>query len=282
MRNRETKNSERNVSTFALHIRRGLGRFASTGERLGWASRASFKLRGSARWDEDQPAGIEKIKEGLQDYLKEIQYDETTKTESGSLVLSGSGKGKQSEVDLVFTSAVFLSGKRNCGLVFIVDADIEKYYEKTVLAICESVLLEEDFAEETVENSNQPSGGDTAASMDALYDNPWLVEDIAGQGVVDRAQTTIQFAKDGAVSGDTSVNRYKGKAKINGAKISFGPLASTRSAGPPALMDQEQKFLKALDAVASFRIETTGLLFLLDDSGDIVLRCSQLETPDRR
>jgi len=230
---------------------------------------------------EDQPAGIQKIKEGLQDYLKEIQYDETTTTESGSLVLSGSGKGKQSGVDVVFTSAVFLSGKKHCGLVFIVDADIEKYYEKTVLAICDSVLLEEDFPEATVESSDQPPNN-TGANMDALYSNPWLVEDIAGKGVVDRAQTTIQFAKDGTVSGDTCVNRYNGKAKIDGDKISFGPLASTRRAGPPALMDQEQTFLKALDTVASFRIENTGLLLLLDDSGDTALRCSQLKTPARR
>ena len=100
----------------------------------------------------DKKSGTEKIKEGLADYLKEIKYDEVTETESGSLVLSGTGKGKKSSVDLVFTSAVFESGpERFAGIVFIVDADIEKYYEKTVLAICQSVLVEADFAEEAAE-----------------------------------------------------------------------------------------------------------------------------------
>jgi heat shock protein HslJ len=104
-----------------------------------------------------------------------------------------------------------------------------------------------------------------------------LVEDIAGQGVVDRAQATIQFFGDGKVAGDTSVNRYQGQAKIDGAKIDVGPLATTRRAGPQALMDQETKFLKAIESVKSFRIKPTGLLFLLNDSGDAVLRLSPMD-----
>ncbi len=220
----------------------------------------------------DQPAGIEKIKEGLEDYLKEIKYDATTKSESGSLVLSGTGKGKKSGVDVVFTSAAFMSGERHCGIVFIVDANIEKYFEKTVLAICESILVEEDFAEEA----------GAAADNSSLYAQSWLVEDIGGGGVVDRAQTTMKLGEDGAVSGDTSVNRYHGRATIDGTKITFGPLATTRRAGPPALMDQESKFLKSLEAVKSFRIEPTGLLSLLNDAGDTVLRLSPIPARKNR
>jgi heat shock protein HslJ len=225
---------------------------------------------------QDQAAGIEKIKAGLEDYLKEIEYDETTKSESGSLILSGTAKGKKTGVDVVFTSAVFMSGARHCGLVFIVDADIEKYYEKTVLAICESILVEDDFVEEAGADI------DYSAVGNGLYAQPWLVEDIAGQGVVDRAQTTIQFSSDGKVAGDTSVNRYQGQAKIDGAKIDVGPLATTRRAGPQALMDQETKFLKAIESVKSFRIEPTGLLFLLNESGDAVLRLSPMDATNRK
>ena len=99
----------------------------------------------------NKAAGIPKIKEGLEEYLMEIKYDELTETEGGALVLSGKGKGKESGVEIVFTSGVFQSGpERFAGIVFIVDADIEKYYEKTVLAICESVRVEADFPEEPV------------------------------------------------------------------------------------------------------------------------------------
>ena len=71
----------------------------------------------------------------------------------------------------------------------------------------------------------------------------WLVEDISGAGVIDRAQTTIEIATDGSVAGSGCVNRYSGKATIDRDQISFGPLAVTRRAGPPAMMDQESRFL---------------------------------------
>lgn len=223
---------------------------------------------------QDQDAGVLKIKSGLEDYLKDIQYDEAIKTDSGSLILSGTAKGKQSEVDVVFTSAVFMSGTRHCGLVFIIDADIEKFYEKTVLAICESVLIESDFDSEM----NDEMESNDSADRGGLHAQPWLVEDIAGRGVVDRAQTTIQFTDDGAVSGSTCVNRYRGQAKIDGDSISFGPLAATRRAGPPALMEQETKFLKAISTVKRYRIEATGLLFLIDEAGESVLRLSPMDS----
>ncbi len=85
-----------------------------------------------------------------------------------------------------------------------------------------------------------------------------------GRGVIDRAQSTIEIGGDGSVSGNTAVNRYQGQAKIEGHSISFGPLAMTRRAGPPALMDQESKFTNALERVAGFRIAKTGLLYLVD------------------
>ena len=222
----------------------------------------------------DQPAGVKKIKEGLEDYLTEIKYDDTNKTENGSLVLSGTGKGKKSGVDVVFTSALFMSGERHCGIVFIVDADIEKYYEETVKAICESILVEGDFAD--------VSENDRAADTSVLYAQPWLVEEIGGGKVVDKSQANMRFADDASVSGDTSVNRYQGRATIEGSKISFGPLITTRRAGPRPLMDQETKFLKAMETVNQWRIEADGKLSLLNDKGDTVLLLSPMPSQENK
>jgi heat shock protein HslJ/phosphoglycolate phosphatase-like HAD superfamily hydrolase len=105
----------------------------------------------------------------------------------------------------------------------------------------------------------------------------WLAEDIEGGGVIDRVQSTLEIGDDGAVSGNTAVNRYGGKAKIDGQKIEFGPLAMTRRAGPPAMMNQESKFTAALEKVVGFRIEATGLLYLMDAQGKDVLRFSKME-----
>ncbi len=113
----------------------------------------------------------------------------------------------------------------------------------------------------------------------SLYGHSWLAEDIAGRGVVDRAQTTIAFTADGSVSGNTGVNRFQGQAKIDGDRLTLGPLATTRRAGPPALMDQESRFLKAIGRVRRFRMEPSGLLYLLDESGDELLRMSPLDSP---
>ena len=78
------------------------------------------------------------------------------------------------------------------------------------------------------------------------------------------------------------MNRYNGQATIDGNTISFGPLATTRRAGPPALMDQESKFLRALETVKSFRVEESGLLFLLNDAGDTVIRLSPITASENK
>ncbi len=51
----------------------------------------------------------------------------------------------------------------------------------------------------------------------------------------------------------------------------------TRRAGPPALMDQESKFVAALEKVASFQVDEAGLLNLLDAEGKNLVRFSKLE-----
>ncbi len=120
----------------------------------------------------------------------------------------------------------------------------------------------------TAKGARDASGG--------LY-GKWLVEDIEARGVIDRAQSTIEFARDGSVSGNTAVNRFSGKADVDGSNLKFGPLVTTRRAGPPAVMDQEQRYIKALDKVRSFRIEANGLLSLLDVDGNPVIRLSSMD-----
>lgn len=120
-----------------------------------------------------------------------------------------------------------------------------------------------------------PLTDDSAASNSLI--GKWLAEDIAGRGAIDRAQSTIEFQEDGSVSGSTAVNRYSGKATITGDRIVFGPLAMTRMAGPPAMMDQEAKFNAALQQAAKFRFDGNGLLFLLDAESNDLVRFSAMK-----
>lgn len=99
----------------------------------------------------------------------------------------------------------------------------------------------------------------------------WLAEDINGGGVIDRLQTTLSLGANGKVTGMGGCNRYMGKAILKGDAITFGPMAGTRMACTPAIMNQETKFHAALETVRSWSI-AQGQLFLRNGSGNVVLR----------
>lgn len=109
------------------------------------------------------------------------------------------------------------------------------------------------------------------AKDDSLTGGTWVAQDIRGGGVIDNAQSSIRFAEGGRVSGSGACNRFMGAATRDGDKLTFAELAGTRMACPPALMDQERKFLTALEATSSFQIDGS-FLRLLDDKGVELVR----------
>ena len=110
-----------------------------------------------------------------------------------------------------------------------------------------------------------------------LTDTEWWVEDIEGKGVIDMSHTTLHFLEVGRVAGDTGCNRYNGSVEISGASISFGPMAGTRKACAPSLMDQEMKFYQAIAKVVSWEVADTGLLHLKEANGNTIIRASRVE-----
>ena len=114
-----------------------------------------------------------------------------------------------------------------------------------------------------VRNASVPS------SLSGTY---WWVEDIDGQGVIDRSHTTIGFLEENRLAGDGACNRYTGAWQQNGNRLEFGPLASTRRACPEAIMGQDSRFHAAMARVVAFRVAATGLLYLLDDEGKPLIR----------
>jgi hypothetical protein len=96
----------------------------------------------------DKQAGIERIKHGLERYLQDIKFDETTETKRGALVITGTGKGKKSGVDVVFAAGVLDAGAGHlAGAAFIVDGKIEDHYKDTVRSICETIRVGDQLAE---------------------------------------------------------------------------------------------------------------------------------------
>lgn len=110
-----------------------------------------------------------------------------------------------------------------------------------------------------------------------LAGTTWLAEDIDGRGVIDDLQSTLGFETDERVSGMAGCNRFFGSVTIDGGSISVGPLGSTRMACPPAIMDQEDRFLKALANARRFETKD-GLLMFFGDGPAPLLRFSRKES----
>jgi putative lipoprotein len=113
------------------------------------------------------------------------------------------------------------------------------------------------------------------SASEQLADSKWLVEDISGRGVIDNLQTTLEFGADGRVDGRAGCNRWTASWRVAGDNLALGPAATTRMACTPAVGDQEQKFLAALAAVRTFRIDARGLLILLNGKGASLIRASR-------
>lgn len=95
----------------------------------------------------------------------------------------------------------------------------------------------------------------------------WVVESIEGRGVVDNSRTTLMFDPKGQISGRSGCNRYTGSYRLQGAQFSASGVASTRMVCVPPLMDQEQRFLKALAGANTWRLQPDGSLVLTGPGG---------------
>lgn len=95
----------------------------------------------------------------------------------------------------------------------------------------------------------------------------WVVEDIAGRGMIDDSHASLQFLPDGRLAGNGTCNRFFGRYGADGARLTLQPAGATRMACPPALMDQEARFLGALSRMDGYRIGRTGALVLTAPDG---------------
>lgn len=96
-------------------------------------------------------------------------------------------------------------------------------------------------------------GGDGRVST--LTGTKWRLEDLAGAGVMDRVQATLEFPEEATVSGNGSCNQFRGTATISGGVIAFSPLATTRKMCAEAVMRQENEYFAALRDAQRFEIK---------------------------
>ena len=98
----------------------------------------------------------------------------------------------------------------------------------------------------------------------------WVIEDIAGRGVIDDSHASLEFLPEDRLAGSTSCNRLIGSYTLKVDTLSVKPTGTTMMACPPALMDQERRLLDLLPHVARYTIDATGALVLKTSDGKTI------------
>jgi heat shock protein HslJ len=113
-----------------------------------------------------------------------------------------------------------------------------------------------------------------ACRSPVLEGSEWNAEQIDGQPVLADARPTLSFQEGDRAGGSAGCNRWFASVELSGEKLRFGRAGATRMACEPARMQQESRFLSALEAVRSWRLEG-GTLLLLDESRTERVRLSR-------
>jgi putative lipoprotein len=114
------------------------------------------------------------------------------------------------------------------------------------------------------------------ATVFALVGTAWIAEEIEGRRGLDQVQSTLTFESAERIVGSTGCNRYFAPLQVSGTALRIGMGGSTRRACPPEVMDQESRFLAALDAIRTYRRDGSTLL-LSDAGGQVRLRLKQTD-----
>jgi heat shock protein HslJ len=119
-----------------------------------------------------------------------------------------------------------------------------------------------------------------AAQSTRLAGTTWKVTGInngrnALVSTVGGSTVTMAFATDGKVAGSAGCNQYTSRYEVEGSKFRFSvPAATRRMCADAGVMEQEQAFLKALDAVRTLRMEGSRIEFR-DDQGALQVTASR-------
>ncbi|MGH2371648.1 MAG: META domain-containing protein [Chloroflexota bacterium] len=99
----------------------------------------------------------------------------------------------------------------------------------------------------------------------ALAGTSWrLVAFEEGQPPLEGSEITLEFAaQERRAGGRASVNHYTSAVTIQEDQLTFGPIISTKIAGPEPLMEQEARYFAALEQTRSYRL-AAGQLTLFD------------------
>lgn len=99
----------------------------------------------------------------------------------------------------------------------------------------------------------------------------WRAEAIETRPALGEVASTLTFDSSTRASGSAGCNAYTAPVIISGTAVRVGPIKRGRQTCAAEVMDQERRFLAALDAARAYRLEEARLR-LLDLRSNEVLR----------
>ena len=102
------------------------------------------------------------------------------------------------------------------------------------------------------------SGGGTPDQRGLLLGQLWIADQIAGQPVIAETRVTLSMYGDGRMVGRTGCNTYTGRFKLDGKALQVSALDVGHISCAVDIAAQEQNFLGALGAAASYDVQADG------------------------
>ncbi len=104
----------------------------------------------------------------------------------------------------------------------------------------------------------------------------WSVAEIDAAATLGSARPELAFTAEGHLSGSGGVNRIAGSYRYDRGTLEIGSpvssaLASTKMAGPPEAMNQEDRFVRSLDRKLSVTAQDDGSLLLQSSEHSLLL-----------
>jgi len=100
-----------------------------------------------------------------------------------------------------------------------------------------------------------------------LLGTGWVAVSIAGRPAADKMESWVKLSKDGEISGHAACNAFTGSFHIDGDQISVDHLAKTKMLCVGATMDEERRFLAAIEGATRFEVVEGHLLLYPADAG---------------
>jgi heat shock protein HslJ len=107
----------------------------------------------------------------------------------------------------------------------------------------------------------------TVPAAEALWGTEWRLERLGGEPVLATAPATLAFPEAGRVAGRGTCNRFFGSVSLSGEQVRFDPLGATRMACQPDTMEQESRYLAALQQAQRMERQGDTLTLHLADGG---------------